>query len=167
MALSILVAVMLGASPKPVTIFVGPMVRDGFVDVDQGVLDSIRDLQGELRKNAAFSVVADQAGALLKLYVVSRTKAATGASAQISTATGTATGTQAQGTGTSFTIPVELQRLETLLRVGTYERAFTGESETSWGRCASSVAKDLAVWVTANRERITQSAAGAVPGPPR
>jgi hypothetical protein len=160
---SLLLAAMLAATPKPVTIFVGPMVRDGFVDADQGVLDSIKDLQAELRKNGAFSVVADQAAASLRLYVVSRTKAATGASSQIGTATGTATGSQAQGTGTSFTIPVDVQRLETLLRVGPYERTFTGESQTSWSRCASSVVKDLAVWLAANRERLAQSAADAVP----
>jgi hypothetical protein len=30
-----------------IPIFVGPNVRDGFVDVDQGVLDSIKDIQDE------------------------------------------------------------------------------------------------------------------------
>ena len=35
---------------KPVSIFVGPMTKDGFVDADKGVLDSIKDIQGILRE---------------------------------------------------------------------------------------------------------------------
>ena len=40
------------SAPSPetkVSIFVGPQTRDGFVDIDRGVLDSIKDLKAELR----------------------------------------------------------------------------------------------------------------------
>jgi len=135
---------------KPVSIYVGPMVRDGFVDVDQDVLDSIRDITGELRRSPSFAVVIDESAAALTLRVVSRLKVVSGAG--VTTGSGTAIGSQV--VGTSVTVPVEVMRLQTLLRVGSYERAFTGESETAWKRCAGSIVKDLAVWVSANRERI-------------
>ena len=147
---AILLAALLAAgvagaqSPGPVPIFVGPMVREGFVDVDQGVLDSIKDIQGELRKDRAFAVVAVEADAALKLYVVNRTKRETGGSVAIGTATG--------GVGTATVVPLTAYRLETLLLVGSYKRAFTGEG--TWKGSARAVAKDLAVWVAANRGRI-------------
>jgi hypothetical protein len=34
----------LAQQPKP-SIFIGPQMRDGFLDVDSGVRDSIRDIQ--------------------------------------------------------------------------------------------------------------------------
>lgn len=145
-----------GASrPEPVSIFVGPMVRDGFVDIDKGVSDSIRDLQRELRKNPSFVVVLDEAAAVIKLYVVARAKAQAGGSTEVSQASGTAGPGSAQGTSTTVTVPNAVNRLDTLLRVGSYERAFAGESDwvvSAWTRCASSVVKDLAVWLAANRD---------------
>jgi hypothetical protein len=133
-----LAAGMVGAEDtKPVSIFVGPLARDGFVDADKGVLDSIKDIQGVLRGDGAFAVVPDESSASLKLYVVSRTQSATG-DAAIS--------------------GLKMSRIEASLRVGTYERTFVGESEPwttgTWKRCAKLLVKDLSGWVTANRGRI-------------
>jgi hypothetical protein len=36
--------------PARVSIYVDPQIRDGFVDVDRGVLDSIKDLEAELAR---------------------------------------------------------------------------------------------------------------------
>jgi len=44
-----------------------------------------------------------------------------------------------------------------MLRVGDYERAFTGESKSRWKSCVQSIAEDLAIWLKANRERISGS----------
>jgi hypothetical protein len=141
-------------SAKPVRIYVGPVVRDGFVEADKGVLDSIKDIQKELRKDRTYAVVAGEAEAALKLYVVTRRTRETGGSVGIGTATGTGSGGFVQGTGMTVSIPLAVYRLETLLRVGTHERPFTGESDAAWKGSARAVAKDLAVWVAANRERI-------------
>ncbi len=160
-------AAMLAASvasaqaPLPVTIFIGPLAREGFVDADKRVLDSVKDLQKELRKHRGFAVAAAEADASLKLYVMARSTPATGGSVEIGTATGTATGTAAgstaQGTGMSVTTPTVVYRLETLLRVGTYERTFTGDSYLTWKGCAGSVVKELTAWVAANRESLLRS----------
>jgi hypothetical protein len=127
----------------PVSIYVGPMVRDGFVDVDKGVLDSIKDIQGALRKDRAFVVVAVEADATLKLYVVARTTAPAGP------AGGVVVG------NVVIAIQDEIRQIETLLRVGDHERAFTGGGAGwTWGQGARAVMKDLSAWVAANRERI-------------
>jgi hypothetical protein len=122
---------------KPVSIFVGPVARDGFVDADKGVLDSIKDIQGVLSGDRTFAVVPNESAASLKLYVMSRSQVATGDAA-------------IKG--------LKMSRLEASLRVGTYERTFVGESEPwttgTWKHCARLLVKDLSGWVTANRERI-------------
>ena len=136
---------------EPVSIYVGPNVRDGFVDIDEGVRDSIKDLQKELRENRQLLVLKDESAATLKLHVALRTKYATGDS--VATGFGSATGGVATGTGVS--VAVEGYRVETILRVGEYERAFTGESDSRWKGCAKAIAKDLAIWLKANRERLS------------
>jgi hypothetical protein len=140
---AILLGVLLAAgaagaeSAKPVSIFVGPMTHGGFVDADKGVLDSIKNLQDLLRGDKDFTVVPEESAASLRLYVVSRTQTATGDAA-------------IKG--------LKMSRVETLLRVGDYERTFVGESEPwtsgTWKHCAKLVVKDLKGWVSANRERI-------------
>lgn len=44
--------------PAAVPIYVGPQVRDGFIDVDRGVLDSIDDVVRELRKDKRLRIVS-------------------------------------------------------------------------------------------------------------
>ena len=143
-----------GGYKGPVKIYVGPVVRDGFVDVDQAVLDSVKDLQLELRKNPAFKVVTAEADATLKLYVVLRATVPTGSNVESGTASGSTTGSNAQASGFSVSTPIEAHKLETLQRVGTYERAFIGASVNTWKGSAGAVVKDLAVWVTANHDRL-------------
>src|SRR5262249_37283731 len=48
----------------------GPQIRDGFVDVDQGVLDSIRDITTEFRTVPGVVVVKTTAEAKLVLLVL-------------------------------------------------------------------------------------------------
>jgi hypothetical protein len=49
MLCALALAVVLAPAAEKVAIYVGPSVRDGFVDVDSGVLDSIEDLRKELQ----------------------------------------------------------------------------------------------------------------------
>jgi hypothetical protein len=58
----------------------------------------------------------------------------------------------------SFLIPANSRHVETLLRVGPYERAFVGDDQTTetWKRCAQMIAKDLSAWLGANRERVAE-----------
>jgi hypothetical protein len=146
LAVVLLLAVLAQAKevPRAVSIYVGPYVRDGFVDVDKGVLDSIADIQQELRKDRALRVVTVPESAELKLMVVRRGygEAAGGVGVPIGTLT--------------VYVPQRARFVEAVLRVGTYERAFVGEDykHEKWGKCAQMIAKDLSVWLAANRERV-------------
>jgi hypothetical protein len=149
--------------PTTVSIYVGPQVRDGFVDVDQGVRDSIKDIREALREqrwecpsgkrplfpwsscgDTQFRVVNDEAAAELRLYVVKRTREVG------PTRTG---GVIIKGTGTVTSAPTNIYRLETLLRAGTYEREFAAEHDRRRG-LAQRIGKDVSAWLAANRERV-------------
>ena len=142
-----LLALATAATPAPITIYVGPQVRDGFVDVDQGTLDSIADIQKQLREDRSVVVVSQETQARLRLYVVRR---------QVSTGSTVGIASVNQGTGMGISVPLNVRRLETILRVGDYERAFVAEDHDSdsWKKCAQMIAKDLQVWLAANRERV-------------
>jgi hypothetical protein len=141
-------------TPPPVTVYVGPLPRDGFVDIDKGVQDSIKDLRGALVNNRHLRVVDSEAPAILKLYVVSRQRSA-GPSGGV--------GILANGTGTSVSAPSNNYSLEAILRVGPYERTFTAEANShtdwrgNWRGCARQIAKDLTTWLVANREHIASA----------
>src|SRR5262245_63348556 len=62
----------LSGQPAPISIYVGPMARDGFVVADRGVADSIKDVQGALRGKRGLVVVLDAAAATVHLLIVSR-----------------------------------------------------------------------------------------------
>ena len=147
------------AKPAPaVSIYIGPQVREGLVHVHQGVLDSLRDIREELGKcpqptfplwskpaceDVQLRIVDDEQAAEVRLYVVSR-----------------GIGPTAGGSSTNS------RHLETLLRVGPYERAFVAKDHKNetWRKCAQMIAKDVSVWLTANRERINS---GTPPTPTR
>ena len=80
--------VLLALAPAPpLTLYVGPQVKDGFVDIDAGVVDSIADIKGQLA-GTGLRLVASEAEATVKLYVLSRERFAAGDS--FSTGTGVA-----------------------------------------------------------------------------
>jgi len=147
-----------------------PQTRDGFVDVDRGVLESIADLKAALKQHTTLSIIASEEGADLRLYVLDR-----------------GTGSRDSGAATGINIPGPTYKLPdgntintpgttimtggsekghyvaTELRVGDYKRGFKAESLTRmggghWKRCAQDIAKDLSVWLAANRERLVRKA---------
>jgi hypothetical protein len=125
---------------RRVAIYVGPQTRDGFVDVDRGVLDSIKDLKSELRGKKRFLVVEARDRAQLVLEVLSRGVTSTGAGGAVAMPIGTMT----------MMLPVGTIGLTTVLRVGPYEKLFVFSNCGHWRHCAESVAKDLDTWLEAN-----------------
>lgn len=128
----------------PLSIFIGPQTRDGFVDVDRGVLDSIKDIKDELRGKKRLRMVADKDRADLILEVVSRGATST---------TGGGTAAIPIGAITMYA-PVATIGLTTLLRVGTYEKPIASPNCGKWRLCARFVVKDLEAWVEANAAAI-------------
>jgi hypothetical protein len=149
--LSLLISLLGGhslpAQPSKPTIFVGPQLRDGFLDIDSGIRDSIRDIQEEL-KRTEFSLTQNREAATLTLIVVAR-GIVTNGSVGFSSAS-VAGGT---GSGFGFVVPNTVPTLTTLLRVGLYERVMQSEGGT-WSRAAKTVADDILAWWEANRKAV-------------
>jgi hypothetical protein len=128
------------AQDLPVTVFIGPQVRDGFQDVDAGVRDSILDLRREAQR-AAFTVVESPQDATVSLIVLGR-----GVLTRGSVGFGSANPT---GLGSMFVVPHTTPTLSTVVRVGDYEKPMQSEGG-NWGRAAASAIQDLVAWWDAN-----------------
>lgn len=135
-----LVATSANAQTK-VTVFVTPQVRDGFSDVDSGILESIKDIKGEVLKSPLFTLAPNADTAAIVLTVVGRRMAGDNGSIGIPI-----------GTMTMF-MPVKRRAIDSILRYGTYEKPMTSEDEghEKWSYAARSVVRDMTVWVEANR----------------
>jgi hypothetical protein len=123
-----------------VTIFVGPQTREGFVEVDKGVRDSIKDLKGEFRGKTRFRVVETREDARLVLEVVGRGMTSTDGGGAVGTRVGAST----------FVTPIGTIGIDTVLRVGAYEKPIVFQNCGGWRHCARLVAKDVETWVEAN-----------------
>jgi hypothetical protein len=137
------------AASSGIPIFVGPQMRDGFVDVDRGVLDSIKDIKGELEGRKELRLVADKNQAQLVLEVLSRGATSTSGGGAAAMPIGTST----------FLIPIGTIGIATVLRVGGYEKPIVFQNCQSWRYCARLVAKDVDAWVAANATTLQQQQA--------
>lgn len=154
------------AEAQPVSIYVGPVTRDGFVDMDNGVQDSIRDIQKELRKSPIFSVVGTPAEARIVLAIVGRRVSGSGGAVGVTTSGTTIGGGTIAGVqqptlttpGTTVMVPMDRRAVESVLRVGTYEKSLVSEGAdgAGWGLAAKAVVKDVTAWVAANRAALLQ-----------
>jgi hypothetical protein len=131
------------SQPAALRLYVGAHERDGFVDVDRGLSESIRDVQRELRGKKQVRLVQRREDAQLMLTVVRR--GAAGSAGAVAMPIGPA----------AIAVPIDIVSVEALLRVGDHERQFTGTDET-YRRCAKRIVEDLLTWVSANRERLPQ-----------
>jgi hypothetical protein len=146
------------AQDVPLTVFIGPQVREGFQDVDAGVRDSIRDLQREARQ-AGFTVVESPAEATLSLIVLGR-----GILTRGSVGFGSA---NPSGVGSMFVVPNTTPTLSTVVRVGDYEKPMQSEAG-NWGRAAAAAVQDLVAWWDANESALrARQKRSAVAGPPQ
>jgi hypothetical protein len=57
---------------QKISIFVGPQTRDGFVDVDSGGMNSLKDIRSEFEKSREFSVARTRDEADIVLTLVQR-----------------------------------------------------------------------------------------------
>lgn len=129
---------------RKTAVFVGPQVRDGFVDIDHGVMDSIKDLQGELRDRKGIEVVTEKERSQIVIEVISRGSTSTSGGGAAAVPIGTST----------FFIPMGTIGIATVLRVGAYEKPIVFQNCQAWKYCARLVSKDIEAWVEANRTQI-------------
>jgi hypothetical protein len=128
---------------KP-SIFIGPVARDGFLDIDAGVRDSIRDIQQEFRNDSQFAVSESRDQAALVLLVVGR-------GIVMAASAGMASSSAYAGYG--LVVPGEKPTLTTLLSIGKYAKALQSTGGT-WTAAAGAVVRDISAWWDANREAV-------------
>lgn len=133
------------AADAKIKVFVGPQSRDGFVDVDRGILDSIKDIQGEFRRSRLFTIVRTGDEAQIVLTVVGRRTPGDSGAVGVPI-----------GLGMTLMLPIKRRAIDTALRVGSYEKQITSESDDDdrWKAAAQKVVKDVAAWVEANRSSL-------------
>ena len=61
-----------GAEAGRFAIYLSAPIHDGYIDIDQGILDSLRDLRNQFARMKAFAVVDDRKKADMILTVVMR-----------------------------------------------------------------------------------------------
>jgi hypothetical protein len=154
------------APPGPqITIYVGPMTRDGYVEIDEGVRDSVKDVRRALAlaldmssKNSSYRFVGDAALAQVALFVVSRGDGPPTGNGSAITIPGQvltfANGQTFAMPSTTFQVAAKSRFVESVLRVNDYARPFVGDGGETWSVCAKHIAKDVATWMAANRARI-------------
>ena len=129
----------------PIQIYVGSQTRGGFVGVDQGVLDSIKDLEREIRSDRpTFRLVPRREDATLVLEVVGRGAGGSGGAVAVPAG------------GVAVALPIEKKVLRTVLCVGDYEKPIVIEVDDAWRDLAEKVVEDVKTWVVANRAQLPQ-----------
>jgi hypothetical protein len=125
-------------APKP-TVFVGPQIRDGLLDTDSGIRDSIQDIKQQLQ-GTSLMLTPSREEATLTLIVIARGIVTNGS-----------VGFASSALGFGMVVPNAVPTLTTLLKVGSYQRIFQSEGGT-WTKAADTVVKDLMAWWDANRD---------------
>ena len=125
-------------------------MREGFVDVDSGIRDSIRDIQQEVR-TSDLRLAATRDTATIVLTVLAR-GIVTNGSVGFSSSSALA----GSGGGFGFVMPNSVPTLTTMLSLGQYERRMQSEGPT-WGRAAKVVVQDVTAWWEANQTAVAQS----------
>jgi hypothetical protein len=131
------------AQPSGMTIYVGPTTRDGFVDIDRGVRDSINDIKSVIRKRTKLRIVERPSEATLVLEVIRR--GAVGSEGMV----GVPVGNMGLFWG------IKTLAVDTVLRVGEYEKPIVGV-EDQWKDCAGQVVNHLKAWLDANQAKLSQ-----------
>jgi hypothetical protein len=134
------------AAPKRVTIFVGPSSRDGYVEIDKGIKDSIKDLKNQIRGKRGLAVVDTKDTAQIVLEVLGRgaTSKADGGGAAVPVG------------GATLYIPLGTIGITTVMHVGSYEKPIVFDDCGAWSVCARMVAKDIEAWVEANADTLAR-----------
>ena len=141
---------LLGAAkdlPKKVTIFVSPPSRDGYVDTDDGIRDSIKDLKDQVRASRRLRLVETKESAQLVLEVVGRAQTSNSGGGSTAVPLGNAT----------YFLPLETIGLTTVLRVGDYDKPLIFDKCGDWRHCAHLVVKDVEEWVDENATVLSSS----------
>lgn len=139
----------------PIAVYVAAPVRDGFIDLDKAIQDSMKDLQNNIRNKRGLVVAQDETGADVTLRVLGR-------------------GVVSQRAGDlvlPFLSGVVIAPMysgkkvvRVVLQAGDFKKDFT-EFEDGYGDCAEEIARQAHAWINANRNTLIQRRRAAAPQP--
>ncbi|HVW04892.1 MAG TPA: hypothetical protein VHB78_07765 [Vicinamibacterales bacterium] len=159
----VLLGWLIGQTPSSVTVFVSAPSRDGFVDTDRGLQDSINDVANRLRKAKDVTVVDRREIADVILTVTARGVGSESYGQRLSYR-------DAYGGADLDSTPIVANTfwVSSVLQVGKYRKEFRGartqssaQSLGAWGLCADELVKNLRAWISANHATIVQRRGGA------
>jgi hypothetical protein len=138
----------------PIVVHVTAPVRDGFVDADRAIRDSIKDLQNNLRNKRGLVVAQDQASADITLRVMGR--------GVVSRRAGAVALPFLSGV---VVAPMYANKkvVRVVLEVGEFRKDFI-EYEDGYGDCAEEIARQVHAWAEANRGTLMKRRIGAALG---
>ena len=132
------------AAAPTVSVFVTPATRDGFVDATPAILDSVRDVEKQIRGCRTLRLSPTAETAQVRLVIERR-------------GPGRSAGTVAMPFGVF--LPVDTTTIDATLKIGDFSHPFTCQSE-GWTDCAKRLVRDVEAWVVANRAEIERRSKG-------
>lgn len=129
-----------------IAVYVTAPTRDGFIDTDKAIRDSIKDLQNNIRNKRGLRVADDQASSDIVLRVIGR--------GVVSSRRGDMA---LPFLGGVVVAPMYASKkvVRAVLEVGEFRKDFV-EFEDGYGDCAERIAKQVAAWVEANTDTLRQ-----------
>jgi hypothetical protein len=160
MITSLLMLILLAPLPaQKVSIYLAAPTKDGFVDTNKGIQDSIKDVRKRLVKDKRIAIVEEPERADVVLTIVGRgihyektgiTEVTTN-SYDSETSSRTETTTQDNySSGMWVTAVMQFGKFQKQINAG-YNNEPGG-----WSECATQIADDVKSWIAANATRIVQ-----------
>jgi hypothetical protein len=160
MITSMLMLILLAPLPtQKISIYLAAPTKDGFVDTNKAIQDSIKDVRKRLLKDKHIAIVDDPARADVVLTIVGRgihyertgqTKVTTNC---YDSETSSRTETSIQDVYSSG------MWVTAVMQYGTFQKQIHsgyGNEPGGWGECATQIADDVKSWIAANASRIVQ-----------
>lgn len=142
---------------QPIAVFITAPTRGGFIDTDQEIQDSVKDLKNRVRRLKGVRLLDAREGADVVLTVAAR-----------------GVGSREYGQRLNYTelyggnVEIKNQPMvadtywvTAILRAGDYRKELSGAytndvgfSAGAWGDCANQISKALGVWIHANRDQL-------------
>jgi hypothetical protein len=136
-------------------LFISAPTRNGFIDIDQGILDSIADIRNQLERSKQIVVVDGGEKADITLTVVKR---GIGSEQYAERLTDLDYFGQAELAGPP--LAKNAIWVTTVVEIGNHRREFTGQHRDAlgafWSKCAKQIANDLEVWIQSNAPQLRQ-----------
>jgi hypothetical protein len=134
------------AAQQRIKIFIGPPTRDGFVEVDSGVRDSIGDITRQFTGDKKYLIVQTREQASLVIEISRRGIAGTKSDGAVIVPVGPL--------AIAASVSTDIRVIEGVLKVGDYSRPLLAEKSDDWGDLGKDIAKDVKAWVAANRSKL-------------